>query len=289
LERVDLRDGQRLVVKHLPVDGDFMTHVTDGRGRLRRMWTSGLLQRIGAIVDHTILDVRVVDGQDVVIMRDATTDLVPPTAPVSRDTSRRLLARLAAMHEACADEPTDDLCAIEARYAMAAPDFHATYTGPGPHPMADRIVDGWRLFAENVAADVADAISAVHREPARLGGRLRRFPSTLLHGDPKLENLGLAGDTLVAIDWGELTGFGPREIDIAWYAQKGSERIGCTPDDVFTDYEAASNRPLDREAVDLACIGALAQMGFRLAGGAADQLEWWVERIRSALDRIGSL
>lgn len=47
LERVDLVDGRRLVVKRLPVDGDFMTHVTAGIARLQRMWASGLMHRAG--------------------------------------------------------------------------------------------------------------------------------------------------------------------------------------------------------------------------------------------------
>lgn len=300
LESVELRDGQKLVVKHLPVDGDFMTHVTHGATRLRSLWSSGSLQRIGAVVDHTILDLRTIDGREVVIMRDATSDLVPAGAHVPRDTSRRLLAGLARLHDSLGDVPVDDSCPLEARYAMASPDFHATYTGPGPHPAADTIVRGWRLFEEHVDRDVADAVAAVHRAPDKLADRLRRFPATLLHGDPKLANLGLAAGRLVAIDWGELTGSGPREVDVAWYAQKGSAQIGCTPDEVFADYDAASRTPLDPQALDLACVGALAQMGFRLAAaahppgsdpaqGAREELAWWTARVRAALDRIGSL
>jgi hypothetical protein len=300
LELVEMPDGRRLVVKHLSVDGDFLTCVTSGRTRLRRMWTSGLLRRVGTIVDHTIIDVRDVDGQDIVIMRDATRDLLPPKVRVARSTSRDLLARLATMHETCADEPVDDLCPIEARYAMAAPAFHANYTGANPHPKAQSISEGWQLFAERVDADVADTIFTLHRQPNKLGDRLRSFPITLLHGDPKLENLGIADDRLVAIDWGELTGFGPREVDVAWYAHKGCVRIGCTPDEVFSDYEATSTEPLNPEALDLACVGALAQMGFRLAVGAfasgpeappvaRAQLNWWTARVRTALDRIGSI
>jgi hypothetical protein len=300
LESVSLRDGRRLVVKHLPVEGDFMTHVTNGAARLRTMWTNGALQRIGAVVDHTILDLREIGSRDVVIMRDATNDLLPPTAPVSRHTSRRLLAGLADMHASLGDVALGDSCPIEGRYAMAAPALHATYTGPGRHPMADTIVRGWQLFQEHVDRDVAAAVAGVHREPRQLGDRLRRFPATLLHGDPKLENLGLARGRLVAIDWGELTGSGPREIDVAWYAQKGSARIGCTPDEVFSDYEAASGEPLDPDALDLACVGALAQMGFRLAVAAyaagvepahdaGKQLAWWTARVRAALGRIGSI
>jgi hypothetical protein len=207
---------------------------------------------------------------------------------------------LAAMHEAFTDEPVDDLCPIEARYAMAASAFHANYRGANPHPMARSILDGWQPFAEHVDDDVADTVFSVHREPNKLGDRLRRFPATLLHGDPKLENLGIGGGRLVAIDWGELTGFGPREVDVAWYAHKGCVRIGCTPDEVFSDYEARSNEPLNPEALDLACVGALAQMGFRLAVGAfgsgpepppvaGAQLEWWTARVRAALERIGSI
>jgi hypothetical protein len=300
LELIEMPDGRRFVVKQLSAEGDFLTQVTSGRTRLRRMWTSGLLDRVATIVDHTIIDVRDVDGRDVVIMRDATRDLLPTKVPVARGTSRDVLALLAAMHRAFAEEPVDNLCPIEARYAMAAPAFHASYTGANPHPMARSIVEGWQLFAERVDADVADTVFTVHREPSRLGDRLRRFPTTLLHGDPKLENLGIAGDRLVAIDWGELTGFGPREIDVAWYAHKGCVRIGCTPDEVFSDYDATSSEPLNPEAVDLACVGALAQMGFRLGVGAfasgpepppvaLAQLEWWTARVRTALDRIGSI
>jgi hypothetical protein len=233
-------------------------------------------------------------------MRDATDDLVPPDAAVSRDASRRLLAGLARLHRTFAGAPTDDLCPIEGRYAIASPELHATYDGPCPHPMAADIVRGWELFEEHVARDVADAVLAVHRDPTGLGDRLRRLPTTLLHGDPKLENLGVLGDRLVAIDWGELTGYGPREVDVAWYAQKGSARIGCTPDDVFCDYDAVSQHPLDPAALDLACVGALAQMGFRLAGAASapgggaaspmrERLDWWTARVRAALHRIGSI
>jgi hypothetical protein len=72
------------------------------------------------------------------------------------------------------------------------------------------------------------------------------------------------------------------------------------PTTYFAQYEAVSGRRLEREAIDLACLGSLAQMGFRFALGAfasgpeppdiaAAQLEWWTRRAHLALDRIGSL
>ena len=166
--------------------------------------------------------------------------------------------------------------------------------------MADRIEIGWELFAERVDSDLARSVLAVHDDPDFLGKPLAGFPSTLLHGDAKLENLGLGQDGLVAIDWGDLTGVGPAEIDVAWYALKGAVRIGCTPDEIFSDYERAANRRLDPVALDLACLGSLAQMGFRFAVSAfgsgpdprdtaAAQLEWWTARARAALERVSLL
>lgn len=302
LEEVVLADGRRLVLKHLPHEGDWLTRATGGAGRLRWLWETGLLERVRPHVDHTVIDVRTVEGRDVVVMRDARDDLLPPRVAVSRSTSRELLGRLAAFHEAFAGEPGGaGFCGVGARYAMFGPEFHAADEGPGTHPIADRIATGWGLFEERVDPDVVAAVRTVHARPEVLDRRLAAFPSGLLHGDAKLENLGLgAGGELVAIDWGDLTGVGPPEVDVAWYALKGTVRIGCTPDEVFADFEAASGRPLDPDAVDLACIGSLAQMGFRMAVGAyatgpepgeiaEPQLAWWTDRVRAALERVGPL
>lgn len=37
LERVELTDGRRLIYKHLPVGGDWLTRVSGGADRLRRL------------------------------------------------------------------------------------------------------------------------------------------------------------------------------------------------------------------------------------------------------------
>jgi hypothetical protein len=300
LELVELRDGRRVVLKHLPAEGDWLTRATDGVGRVRWLWESGLLARIRPVVDHTILDVRDADGHDVVIMRDARHDLLPPRVTVSRAVVRGLLTGLAAVHEASVHESDDSLCALGARYSMFAPDRHLDDPGPGAHPLGARIGRGWELFAEHVDGDVVAAVFAIHRDPEPLARRLAGFPATLLHGDAKLENLGLSDGSLVAIDWGDLTGHGPREVDVGWLALKGAARIGCSPDEVFAGYEEAGGHALDPDAVDLVCVGSLAQMGFRFALGAlasgpdppevaAHQLKWWTARAAAALDRIGAV
>jgi hypothetical protein len=196
LELVELPAGRGVVLKHLPSEGDWLTRATNGSGRVRRLWETGLLARLRPLVDHTVIDVRATAGHDVVVMRDARGDLLPPLLPISRATSRRLLAGLAAIHDAHEGEADEALCAIEARYALFAPAVHAAGGLPGTHPLADRIVQGWGLFAQHVDHDTAAAVFAVHSDPARLARRLARFSPTLLHGDAKLENLGLSSDGL---------------------------------------------------------------------------------------------
>jgi hypothetical protein len=301
LERVELADGRHLVLKHLPADGDWLTRASGGTDRVRRIWQSGLLPRLGRVVDHTVIDVVRIAGRDVVVMRDATAELLAPQVPVPRQTSRELLAGLAMLHDVARAEPVFPLCPIGARYGMFAPASHTADERPGAHPARHIIVEGWERFGDQVAPDVAAAVFAVHRDPDALGRRLAQFPMTVVHGDVKLENLGFARGRLVAIDWGDLTGFGPPEIDVAWYAVMNTWRIGGSPGDVFADYEAATGRPLAREALDLACVGSLAQMGFKLARNAvvprnpatrqsaAEQLAWWTARVRSALDRLGPI
>ena len=299
LERVETADGRRFVLKHLSESGDWLTRASGRRDRLRQLWTSGVLDRVSAVVDHAIVDVVDDHGHDVIVMRDVTQELLPPKGPVSRATSRQVLTGLAALHELGRSEPPQELCTVGARYQMFAPQIHAADDEPGAHPAREFIITGWNLFAELAPADIVDAVSAVHDDPLVLDGRLAKYSTTLLHGDAKVSNLGLGPAGLIAIDWGDLTGFGPPEVDVAWYALMNDQSIGTSPDETFADYQDVARRPLEPGAIDLACIGSLAQMGFKLAGyavrgetpevraGASARLTWWCGRVRVALDRTG--
>ncbi len=300
LERVQLADGRRLVLKHLSPDGDWLTRVSGRADLLEQLWTSGLLSRVEPVVDHTILDLVRDEDHTVVVMRDASEELFSQFSKITRATSRRLLAGLAKLHDIGTQEPAQPLCSIGGRYGMFSPSLHAADHRPGANEYRHVITHYWELFAEHAGHEVAAVVADVHRDPDALGRRLAAFPSTLLHGDAKLDNLGLGATKLVAIDWGDLTGFGPREVDVAWYAQLNSWRIGGAPDDVFADYEEVSGHPLDRDAVDLACIGSLAQLGWGFTRVKTDSayppkiqamfgalLDWWIARARLALERVG--
>jgi hypothetical protein len=297
-EHIVLRDGRRLVLKYFPREGDWLTRATAGMGRTRRLWDSGSLAQVESVVDHAIVAVVPFDGADVVVMRDVSDVLIPAGTIVSSSIARRLLAGMAAFHQAWDGRELGGLCTIEARYRLFAPGLHRSSTAPNGHPARDLILAGWQAFGDLVPTDVADAVFAIHEHPEPLAeALLAAAPPTLVHGDAKLENLGLSADRLVAIDWGELTGIGPAEVDVAWFAVMCGWRVEGMPSDAFGMYDEHAGRRLNPRALDLACIGSLAQMGFRLAGRcrADDEktraratllLAWWVARVRDGLSRF---
>jgi hypothetical protein len=311
IERVELADGRALILKHLPATGDWLTRATGGLDRTRQLWERGVFGRLDREVEHGMLEVTSSAGHDVVVMRDLSDRLWPAISPLDRSAVGDALGGLGRLHQLgerlVADGCVGDLqlCSVGARYAMFAPEVLARDDGPNPHPARDRILSGWDVFTETVAADVVAAVDAVHRDPDRLGRRIAAAGDqspTILHGDAKPENLGVTAGRLTAIDWGELTGVGPREVDVAWFTVMSTRsRLDADPSDVFTLYEQASGAPLNRPVLDLACIGSLAQMGFFLAAvarhagrpearhTAATRLAWWVDRVQATLDRVGAL
>lgn len=308
-ERGQLDDGRTVVLKHLPSEGDWISRGSDGLGRSRWLWESGLLERLAATVDHPVLGVIEESGHDVVVMEDvgahlAATDRVLPPRDLDG-----VLTGMAAMHDQWEGSDLEGLCSPGDRHRILFPAFHLDDPGPNHHPRREKILAGWAAFAEHAPPDVVRVIDAVHADPGCLERRLRTVaPATFLHGDLRPANLGLRNGRLLAIDWGELAGQGPAEMDLAWFAgtstmagwmQTPRGVVDLMPDDVFRLYEERSARPLDLGALDAACIGMVAQAGFLMAAAtarlnarpderrarAAQLTDWWFARVRAACER----
>lgn len=308
-ERAVLPDGCGVVLKHLPANGDWLTRGSGGDGRARLLWESGVLDAVAAHADHAVIGMGREHGHDVVVMRDVGASLLPARTRLTTPAMGDLLRGLAQIHDAWEGRSPPGLCAPGTRHRIASPAFHRDDTGPHPCPFSAALLRGWEQFAELAPDDVTTAVFAVLEDVDPFGRQLEEVSSpTLLHGDFKLGNVGLRDGALVLIDWGELTGTGPAEVDVAWFAMTstnpavggGEPVVDAMPDVVFRAYEAQSGRPLDPRAVDLTCIGALAQCGFILGGFAARArgssaggrasllLDWWVARVRQALEATWS-
>jgi len=96
------------------------------------------------------------------------------------------------------------------------------------------------------------------------------------------------------LDWGSLTGIGPAALDHAWYLAVNSAAIDAPLDELLAD-AAERLEPEEREAMPLALLAALLQLGWDKALGATsddrdirarerDGLSWWCARAAAALD-----
>ncbi|HEY6709931.1 MAG TPA: hypothetical protein VJB61_20340 [Actinomycetota bacterium] len=294
LERVVLAGGEALVVKHVRDGGDWIMRASHDHGRAAELWSSGVLARVPEVIDHAVLGAEQVAGGWVVIMRDVSAALVPEDARITRADSRRVLEAAAALHADFAGGPPLELCPLADRYAFLSPATARREAG-GADEVPALIGRGWERFAEVVPADVAEPVLAVLERPEALAAALSGFGSTLVQGDLKLGNLGFTTDRVVMLDWGTQTGWAPPAVEVAWYLAINWSRIDATREQVLDDFRAAEGDRHDPDALRLALLGGLVQLGWDKALHAsghpdpairareAADLAWWTERARDAL------
>jgi Phosphotransferase enzyme family len=295
LERVVLGDGTRLILKHVSPSWDWIMRATEDRGRIAELAGSGVFDRVPVAIEHAVIEVRPEGGGWVVVMRDVAASLVRDDQRVSRARSRLILAAAAELHAAFAGEPPLALCSLADRYRFLSPGTAAAERG-GPDPVPALIGKGWDRFNELAPREIAGAVAASHREPEQLEAALGAYPSTLIHGDLKLGNLGFLPGRVVMLDWGTQTGWAPPAVEWAWYLAINASRIDATREQLLEDAAAASGPGHDPEALQLALLGGLVQLGWDKALQAvedpdparraweADDLRWWIDQARLALE-----
>jgi hypothetical protein len=295
LERVVLAGGQTLVVKHVRDGGDWIMRASHDHGRAAELWSSGVLAKVPAVIDHAVVGAERVDGGWVVIMRDVSAVLVPDHARLTRGDSRRVLEAAAALHARFWDEPPLTLCSMVDRYQFLSP-ATTRREATGADEVPKLIGRGWERFAEVVPADLVEPVLAILERPEPFAAALSSFGSTLVQGDLKLGNLGLTSDRVVMLDWGTQTGWAPPAVEVAWYLAINWSRIDASREQVLDDFRAAEGDRHDEDALRLALLGGLVQLGWDKALHAsghpdpavrareADDLAWWTARARAALE-----
>jgi hypothetical protein len=294
LERVVLAGGETLVVKHVLDGGDWIMRASHDHGRAAELWSSGLLARVPAVIDHAVVGAEQVSGGWVVIMRDVSAALLPDHARIGRADGRRVLEAAAALHARFRDDPPRPLCSMVDRYQFLSPATTRREAG-GADEVPRLIGRGWERFAELVPDEVAGPVLSILERPEPFVAALSRFPATLIQGDLKLGNLGFSGDRVVMLDWGTQTGWAPPAVEVAWYLAVNWSRIDASREQVLDDFRAAEGERHDEDALRLALLGGLVQLGWDKALHAsghpdpairareAADLAWWTGRAREAL------
>ena len=295
LERVTLDDGRELVLKHEAPEDLIATVIPGGAERIGVLWESGVLQRVGRVVDHGIVAVEHVGDEWLVFMLDVSDALIVETRTVSRPEHRQIVREISRLHDAFRGEQLPKLCSLATQFRMLAPATVRVFADRG-HFLPPHVLRGWELWPDAVPDDVAGAVLAVHDHADELAAQLADHEMMLAHGDLRLANLGISAPDVLLIDWGALTAAAPAALDWAVYLATDIQRVDATHDEFLDDIRVAEGDRHDAEALSLALLGVLAIMGWNKAldlfdiddeGWRARQradLDWWVPQIRAALE-----
>ena len=293
-------DGTAFVLKRVSAAGaDWLARATHDEGRTAQLYLAGAFDRMPPSISHGIVAVEHSDDAAWIAMRDVQALLLPTSARLSRDESRQILGAAAELHRAFQDDVPTGPATLADRIGMSSPGV-ADAERPHPDLLPKQFEQGWDAFDELVSADVADVVLDLTRRPDALADALLQAHGgpTLIHGDLRGDNLGFDGDRLVLIDW-DLATAGTPTVEFAWYLAHSTRRIDAGHDEIEADYRAAQGDALNDTEVELAMISGLVQYGWRIAHSARvhpdpaetewglRELDWWVPRARSALERLG--
>jgi hypothetical protein len=289
-----LDDGSVVVLKHSGLDQDWIMQATGDEDRVALLWDEGIFDRIPSGIQHAVLDVQRTDTGTLVVMEDVSAALFSNGGQLRRE-HHRILEVLSEMHRAFVGLPLPPLCPLDRLYAFLSPQVCSRFAESYEVPRL--AVEGWSRFHEIVPNDVSSVIEAIHARPTYLGDALSVRESTLIHGDSKMANLGVAADgsRIVLLDWGSLSASGPPAIDFAWYLAINKAAIGLDHAQLLADVQAQLGS-VDEVALRLSLLGALVQLGWEKALGATandpttsqserEGLNWWIDRVREAVDR----
>jgi Ser/Thr protein kinase RdoA (MazF antagonist) len=228
-------------------------------------------------------------------MRDVGADLVDDSTPLTREQNRFVLARAAEMWSEFWGEDVPHLSSLADRLAFAVPAISARERD-GVDILPKQFEAAWEAFAEAVDGDVGDAVLELVADVAPLATALAARGTTLIHGDLRDENIALPDGRLVLLDFGLATQGHPA-AELAWYMVHDVWRVAATHDEVVEDYRRAAGERDDELALELGLISGLVQYGWIFGHSALvhtdpaerewaqQELDWWVPRVRHALEQ----
>jgi hypothetical protein len=290
-------DGDPYLVKYL-ADDWLAAGALDTNARAAGLWEAGVYQLFADIVDSTVAGVERMsdDGSGfraALLMRDVTGALIPLDSAVNLATHTAFLTAMAAMHARCwNDLPAADLMPFAATYRFLSPAqarLEAAELGDRSEVLR-AVLTGWRSLSE-ADPELMAVVSPLLDDPHPLVAALATTPTTFVHGDWKMGNLGHHEDgRVVLLDW-DRPSAGPGAADVAWYVAVNSDRLPESKEDACGRYrEALEDRGVDTGEwwplqLSLSLLGAFLQLGWS-KGDQLGELAWWRRRVFEGADLL---
>jgi hypothetical protein len=299
-ERVTV-EGRPYFLKRLSPATDWIMRVTgDHVHRPYVIWQAGLMDQAPACIDHTVVAMEIEGSGETAVcstlMRDVGAHLVPEgdtVVPLSQHAN--FIDHLAQLSAAfwgftdtiggltTMDERVRFFDAGNVARELAVPD------PPGTIVAADA---GWRALDDR-SPWLADLARSAQEEPTLLTVPLAQTPTTFLHGDWKMGNLGShPGGRTILLDWA-YPGSGPACWDLCWYLALNRSRLPETKEAAIARFRASleghgieTSGWFDRQ-LDLCLAAMIVTFGWEKALGDEDELRWWEAAAVQALARQG--
>ncbi len=294
-------DGKRFVLKRDSLARDWIARATADGPVLREAWFAGRGPALPSPLRNPALGggYDPATGGSAVLMPNLSGILFDWNATLPVERLDHVLEALVQLHAAFLELPGDaPWCPIRERVALIC---RSSLERPGParDAVSDRLLPGWDLFDRLATPAARDVISALSDDPARLVRALDDQPATLVHGDLKLANVGIAAHGVVdVVDW-QMVSLAPVAIELGWFLVSNVNALPLAPEAVLDRYWRLSGRAPGREREeDLAILVGLllrgwrkgydAEAGITLASGvsARDDLAWWCDRAVEAAGRV---
>jgi hypothetical protein len=171
-----------------------------------------------------------------------------------------------------------------------------------PNERIRRIREGWPSFLALITPDVAALLSRLLDDPTPLCAAMARYPQTVVHGDPRCANIGIAPrpwPRVVLLDW-HFVGPGVPAVDLTYYLLRFESRVSASNETTITWYRERLAQRLGsrfaeqwwRPQLELSLLGEVVRSGWVLGWFAAQHpdaavrewtrqsLGWWSERAR---------
>jgi thiamine kinase-like enzyme len=295
LERLRLADGRLLVVKRIDPATDFTVALTGGApGCEYLLWRSGVFDRLPAGVTTPLLDAWVEEDATVLVMRDLGDAMLTWDDRVSADRADWMMRRTAELHRAFLGQVPDGVAPLSQTLTLFAP---ATVRPLAEHgvELMRLVLRGWELFADEVAADVAEQVFSLLEDVTPLQRALEEGPVTMTHGDLATVNMAVEGKTLTLIDWAMPTR-APGALDVARFVAGCASVTDLGREELLAAYRRHAGPAYDARSMTLALVSGLLWLGWNKALDAVEHpdpeirvreradLEWWVDRARDALE-----
>lgn len=311
--------GDRFVLKRDSLARDWIARATDDGPVLREAWFAAHGPELPAGVRAPYLGVGRDGDEFALLMPDLTETLFDWDQPISVDELDKVLVGIADLHARwwmAEEPPAGPWCPLMERLTLICR-ASLERAGPARDAVAERILPGWDAFDRRAPGEVRDLINGLGEDPAPLLAALGRLPATLLHGDLKLANVGIAADRAIElVDW-QMVLVAPVAVELGWFLVSNVASLPLPPDDVLEryasklayaisddqssvddDFAIDAFDAFDEASFDAAILVGLLLRGWRKGAdaeaavihasgvAASDDLRWWSERALAAAARI---